>query len=123
MESRTERLLRALGNREAFAVVIALMKQEMTTSNLSKTTSLSLQTVESTIEVLSQASVVSRRPGSQGAWFVLHWPETFALLDTARKLGVAIQGSEDRSTDDERELFDRFEGVGGAAPAAARGRP
>ena len=57
MEARTERLLRALGNREAYAVVAALLDQQQSTSRLTETTKLGRQTLEQTLEVLSQASV------------------------------------------------------------------
>lgn len=123
MESRTERLVRAVGNPEAYAVVRALLQSERTTTALAKFTELSAATLERTLETLSQASVVSRRPGTQGAWYVVHWPETFAVFKAARQLAVAIQGSEDRASEDERELFARLEAAGGAAAPAARGRP
>jgi DNA-binding IscR family transcriptional regulator len=123
MESRTERLLRALGNREAYAVVLALLEREQTTSGLAEVTKVGRQSIDQTLEILSQASIVSRRAGAQGAWFIVHWPETFKLFDTARLLGVAVQGSEDRSDDEIREIFARLEQAGTAAAAAKRGRP
>lgn len=123
MEGRTERLLRALGNREAYAVVLALLEREQTTSGLAEITKVGRQSLDQTLETLSQASIVSRRAGAQGAWFIIHWPETFKLLDTARRLGVAIQGSEDRSDEEVREVFARLEQAGAAVAAAKRGRP
>ncbi|MGH2948243.1 MAG: hypothetical protein ACRDPC_18645 [Solirubrobacteraceae bacterium] len=102
---------------------MALLDREQTSSSLAEITKVGRQSLEQTLETLSQASIVSRHPGAQGAWFIVHWPETFKLLDTARLLGVAIQGSEDRSGDEVRELFARLEQAGGAAAAAKRGRP
>jgi DNA-binding IscR family transcriptional regulator len=122
MESRTERLLRAAGNREAFAVLRVLLRSEMTTAALANATKISPSTIERTLETLSQANLVSRRPGTQGAWFITHWHETLALLDAARLLGVAIQGSEDHLDEQERTLFRSLEEAGAAAPAAKRGR-
>jgi hypothetical protein len=61
--------------------------------------------------------VVARRPGTQGAWFITHWPETLAVLDAARVLGVAIQGSEDGLGEDERTLFAQL-GEGGRSAAS-----
>ena len=122
MESRTERLLRALGTRETYAIVRALLEMERTTSALSATTKLSTGTLERELEALSQGSVVSRRPGGQGAWYVPHWPETFAVLQAARRLGIAIAGSEDHADGREQEQFARLEQAGGAAAAAKRGR-
>jgi hypothetical protein len=123
MESRTERLLRALGNREAYAVVQALLQSEMTRTKLVEVTKIGGQSLDQTLEILSQASVISRHPGTQGAWFIVHWLETFAVLNTTRLLGVAIQGSEDHADAEERELFARLDEAGGAAAAAKRGRP
>lgn len=122
METRTERLLRAVGNREAFAALRSLLAAEMTTAALADATNLSPSTLERTLETLSQANLVSRRPGTQGAWFVTHWHDTLALFDRARMLGVAIQGSEDRLDEEERNLFRDLEDAGGAAPPAKRGR-
>lgn len=114
--------MRAAGNREAFAMLRALLESEMTTSRLADVTQLSPPTIEATGEVLSQAGLVSRRPGTQGAWFATHWPEMLALLDATRRLGIAIQGTEDRLDEEERALFARLEEAGGAAAAAKRGR-
>src|SRR5690349_15329223 len=122
MDTRTERLLRALGNREAFAAVRALLGAELSTSGLVKATQLSGPGLERTLETLSQAGIVGRRPGAQGAWFITHWHETFAVLNASRVLGVALQGSEDRLDDEERSLFDQLEQAGGASPAVKRGR-
>jgi DNA-binding IscR family transcriptional regulator len=122
MESKTERILRAAGTREGFAVLRALLEAEMTTAGLAFKTRLSTSTLERTLETLSQGSLVSRRPGTQGSWFVVQWPETLALLDAARLLGVAIQGSEDHLDGVERALFERLQQAGGSAPAARRGR-
>lgn len=122
MESRTERLLRALGTREAFAIIRALLEKERTISSLSTVTKLSVATLERELELLSQGSVVSRRAGVQGAWYISHWPETFALLQAARRLGIAIAGSEEHADSQELELFERLEGAGRAAEAARRGR-
>jgi transcription initiation factor IIE alpha subunit len=122
METRTERLVRVLGNREAFAVVRALLEADMTTSTLSEATKLSVQTVERVLETLSQGSVVSRRTGSQGAWYVLHWPETLAVLDSARRLSIAIAGNEEHLDRYETETFMRLGAATKAAPAARRGR-
>jgi DNA-binding IscR family transcriptional regulator len=122
MESRTERLFRALGTREAYAVVRALLEAEMTTSGLSVATRLSPPTLERVLEMLSQASVVSRRPGTQGAWYILHWPETFEALNAVRRLSVAVGGSEEHADASEREAFARLEQSGGAAAAVRRGR-
>jgi hypothetical protein len=122
MESRTERLLRALGTRETYAIVRALLEMERTTSALSVATKLSTGALERELEALSQGSVVSRRPGGQGAWYIAHWPETFAILQATRQLGIAIAGSEDHADGRERELFVRLEQAGGAAAAAKRGR-
>jgi DNA-binding IscR family transcriptional regulator len=123
MESRTERLIRAAGNREAFSALRALLGAEMTTNTLASATNLTPAMAERTLETLSQASLVSRKPGPQGAWYLTHWPETLAFFDAARVLGVAIQGSEDRSVEDERDLFSRLHEAGGPAEAAKRGRP
>lgn len=122
MESRTERLVRALGTREAYAIVCALLETERTTSSLSAVTKLSPAAIERELETLSQGSVVSRRPGGQGAWFITHWPETFAVLGATRRLAVAIAGSEEHMASREGEQFDRLEQAGGAAAAAKRGR-
>lgn len=122
METRTERLLRAVGNREAFAVLRSLLASESTTAALATATKLSPSTVERTLETLSQANVVSRRPGTQGAWYATHWHETLALFDAGRMLGVAIQGTEDHLDEEERDLFRSLEEAGEAAPAAKRGR-
>src|SRR4051812_1534327 len=123
MEFRTERLLRALGNREAYAVVVALLDRDQTTTGLVEITKFGRQSLKQTLEVLSQAGIVSRHQGAQGAWFVTHWPETFAILATTRRLGVAILGSDDHADTEERGLFDRLDSAGRAAPAAKRGRP
>jgi DNA-binding HxlR family transcriptional regulator len=122
METRTERLLRVLGNREAFAVVRALLIAEMTTSGLVDATKLSVQTLDRTLETLSQGSVVSRRTGTQGAWYIVHWPETFAVLDAVRRLSVAIAGTEEHLDREEAAAFMRLEEAGGAVAAARRGR-
>jgi hypothetical protein len=53
VESRTERLLRAMGNREAFAVVKALLESELTTNGLVMATRLSASSLEATLETLS----------------------------------------------------------------------
>ncbi len=123
MESRTERLLRAVGNREAFAIVRELLGAEMTTNSLSRATHLTTSTLEPALETLSQAGLVSRHPGPQGAWFIAQWQETFAVLNAARVLGVALQGSEDHSAEAERSLFAQLEDAGGPSAAAKRGRP
>jgi len=122
MESRTERLIRAAGNREAFSVVRALLEAEMTTNRLAAATQLTPSAVERTLETVSQAGLVSREPGPQGAWSVTHWPETLAFFIAARRLGIAIAGSEDRLDDDEQTLFSKLEDAGGAAEATKRGR-
>lgn len=122
MESRTERLLRVLGTRETYAIVRELLAAERTTSSLSAVTKLSPATVERELETLSQGSVISRRPGGQGAWYIVHWPETFAVLEAVRRLGIAVAGSEEYADGCERELFGRLEKAGGAAAAAKRGR-
>jgi DNA-binding MarR family transcriptional regulator len=121
VESRTERLMRALGNREAFAVITALLEAETTQTALGRRTRIAAQTLERALETLSQAGLVDRMPGTQGAWFVTHWPETFALLTAARTLGIALAGTDDRAEADEAELFDRLRGAGAATPAATRG--
>jgi DNA-binding IscR family transcriptional regulator len=123
MESRTERLIRAAGNREAFSVLRALLSADMTTNSLAHATDLTPAIVNATLEALSQASLVSRKAGPQGAWFLTHWPETLAFFDAARVLGVAIQGSEDRFVDEEQSLFSRLHEAGRPAEAAKRGRP
>ena len=115
-------MLRALGNREAYAIVRALLEAEMTISGLSSATNLSVPTLERVLETLSQASVVSRRAGTQGAWYLLHWPETLAMLDAVRRLGVAIGGSEEHADASERQAFADMEQAGGAAAATRRGR-
>jgi DNA-binding IscR family transcriptional regulator len=122
MESRTERLLRAVGNREAYAVVRSLLEAEVSTSGLAERTKLSVAATERTLETLAQGSIVSRRPGSQGAWYVVHWPETFAVLDAARRLSIAVKGTEEHDDRAEGEAFASLEAARGAAPAVRRGR-
>lgn len=121
MESRTERALRALGSREGFAVITVLLEADTTQTALGRRTKLSAQTLERTLEVLSQGGLVERLSGTQGAWHVTHWPETFAVLRAARQLGVALAGSDDRAAAVEGELLDRLERAGGPSPAARRG--
>jgi hypothetical protein len=122
METRTERLLRALGAREAYAIVLELLDADRTTSSLSAATKLSPATVERVLETLSQGSMVSRRPGGQGAWYILHWPETFAVLEAARRLGIAVTGSDEHAGNQERERFARLEQAGCAGAATPRGK-
>jgi DNA-binding IscR family transcriptional regulator len=122
MESRTERILRALGTREAYSVVCELLQAQLTTSALSQATKLSVPTAERVLEVLSQGSLVARHPGAQGAWYVVHWPETLAVLETARRLGIAITGTEDRVDRHEEEFFNRLDQAGAAVAPVKRGR-
>ena len=89
---------------------------------LAEATQLTAATLERTLETLSQSGVVSRHPGPQGAWFLTHWPETFALLNSARVLGVALQATDDHLSEEEGSLFARLEEARGAAPAARRGQ-
>ena len=121
MESRTERVLRALGSREGFAVLTVLLEAETTQTRLRSQTKLAAQTLEGTLEVLSQGGLIERLPGSQGAWRVTHWPETFAVLRAARQLSFALAGTDDAAAERERELFNRLDQAGAARPAAKRG--
>lgn len=121
MESRTERALRAIGSREGFAVVAVLLEAETTQTSLGRKTKLAAQTLERTLETLAQGGLIERQPGSQGAWRVTHWPETFAVFVAARRLAVALSGSDDRAAELEADLLDRLERAGGPEPAARRG--
>jgi DNA-binding IscR family transcriptional regulator len=123
MVSRTERILRALGNREALAVVLVLLDADTTHTALRAQTKLAAQTLEHTLETLSQAGLVERLPGSQGAWHLTHWPETLGVFRAARRLAVALAGSDDNAAEREAEQLERFDQVGSARAAAKRGRP
>jgi DNA-binding HxlR family transcriptional regulator len=123
MEARTERVLRALGTREAFAVVFALLEADTTHTALRTKSRLAAQTLDHTLEVLSQAGLVERLPGSQGAWHLTHWPETLAVLRASRTLAVALAGTDDHASEHEAGRLDRLEGAGCARGAARRGRP
>jgi DNA-binding IscR family transcriptional regulator len=122
MEPRTERILRALGTREAYSLVCELLRSDLTTSALSEATKLSVPTTERVLETLSQGSLVARRSGTQGAWYVVHWPETVAILHATRRLGIAITGTEERVDRSEEEFFNDLDQAGAAAPAPQRGR-
>lgn len=122
MEPRTERLLRVVGSREGYAILRVLLGAETTTTALADATKLSVPAFERALEPLVQGSVVSRRSGMQGAWYLERWPETFAILDAARRLTVAIKGTEERIDNQEDELFAYLEMTGGAASAVKRGR-
>lgn len=114
-------MLRAMGSRESFAVLKLLLAAETTQTTLRQETKLAAQSLERTLEMLSQSGLIERMPGTQGAWRVTHWPETFAVLTTARRLSVALAGSDDAAAEHEAELFARLDQAGGARIAAQRG--
>src|SRR4051812_47983837 len=123
MASRTERVLWSLGSPEAFAVVTALLVADMTQTALKKQTKLATRSLHHTLQVLSQAGLVERLPGTQGPWHLTHWVETRGVLRAARALSVALAGTDDHSADAERELLDGLDEAGAARRAAKRGRP
>jgi hypothetical protein len=104
-------------------VITALLDADTTRTALRRRTKLASQTLDHTLETLAQAGIVERLPGSQGAWHVTHWPETLALLLSARRLAVALAGSDDHAAGLEQEMLARLEEAGSARPAARRGAP
>lgn len=114
-------MLRAIGNREAHAILLALLEAETTQTSLGHKTKLATGTLAQTLEMLAQAGLIERRPGTQGAWRVSLWPETLAVLSAARRLAIALAGVDEHASADERELLVRLEEAGGAIPAARRG--
>jgi DNA-binding HxlR family transcriptional regulator len=121
VEARTERILRALGTRESLAVVFALLEADTTHTALRRETKLAAQTLEHTLETLSQAGLLERLPGSQGAWHLTQWPEVLAVIRAARRLAIALAGSDDHEAAREAELLDRLDQAAGPRQAAKRG--